>query len=75
MIWLIVLLILYIIIAFALLVDRINKEIIDNNQNPIHPNAKPGESSTHRMGEIDIQNNKKKKMKITHLSNLHFYIC
>ena len=45
MIWLIILIILFIIIAFAFLVDRRNKKINNNNQNPINSNAKPGESS------------------------------
>ena len=49
MIWLIVLIILFIIIAFALLVDRRNKKINNNNQNPINANANPGESSIYMM--------------------------
>ena len=45
MIWLIVLIILFVIITFALLVDRRNNKISNTNQNPINSNAKPGESS------------------------------
>ncbi|MEK4521377.1 hypothetical protein NSQ95_12640 [Psychrobacillus sp. FSL W7-1457] len=56
MIWLIVLLILFIIIAFALLVDWRNKKINNNNQNPINPNAKPGESSNHTLGDNRYSN-------------------
>ncbi|MFJ7828522.1 hypothetical protein [Psychrobacillus sp. NPDC096623] len=52
MIWLIVLIILFVIITFALLVDRRNKKINNNNQNPINSNAKPGESSNiYMMGD------------------------
>ncbi|MCK1999682.1 hypothetical protein MPH47_21065 [Psychrobacillus psychrodurans] len=51
MIWLIILIILFIIIAFAYLVDRRNKKINNNNQNPVNSNAKPGESSNHMMGD------------------------
>ena len=52
MIWLIILFILFIIIAFALLVDRRNNKINNNNQNPINSNAKPGESSNiYMMGD------------------------
>lgn len=56
MIWLIVLPILFIIIAFALLVDRRNKKINNNNQSPINPNVKPGESSNHTMGDNRYSN-------------------
>jgi len=51
MIWLIVLIILFIIIAFAFLVDRRNKKINNNIQNPINAHAKPGESSNYMMGD------------------------
>ena len=51
MIWLIILITLFIVFALALLVDRRNKKINNNNQNPINSNAKPGEDSNYMMGD------------------------
>ena len=52
MIFIIVLIVLFIIIGLAFLVDRRNKKINNNNQNPINSNAKPGESSNiYMMGD------------------------
>ncbi|MBD7943230.1 MULTISPECIES: hypothetical protein [Psychrobacillus] len=56
MIWLIVFIILFIIITFAVLVDRRNKKINNNNQNPINSNAKPGERSNYMMGDNKYTN-------------------